>query len=102
MLLLAGQQAAITHALTHAHGNIATSAQNHRTAHGGADSRKAPGRYSLCDFDMVFSQVLGAVHAAPLALPGIDDTPQLLPAYGLFRLGLTEVPYSSRGPPALS
>ncbi|HEY9446978.1 MAG TPA: hypothetical protein VIQ62_07870 [Burkholderiales bacterium] len=105
VLLLAGQQAGLTHALAHAHahGKLPASAQEHRTMHGGgAGSHKAPDtRYSLCDFDAVFSQVLGGVHSAPPASLATDDAPQAPRAYAHFRISLTEVPFLSRGPPAL-
>lgn len=62
-LLLAGQQAGLTHALAHAQDRIARTAAAHADDTGGSAQKKPGERFALCDFDYAYTQVLGAVHS---------------------------------------
>lgn len=96
-LLLAGQQAAVTHALAHAQNAYARTA----LAHGGADSEGSSGseRFALCDFDFAYSQVLGAVHSASIQPLTVDASFAAVPVHSASRARSTEVPFLIRGPP---
>ena len=109
-LLLAAQQGALTHTLTHAgwqaqgHTAHAHDRGQHEAHDHVAHDNGAPERFAskACAFDLVYSQVLGgvhtgfAVHAAPTAaIVQLAATPQ-------FRGVATFVPYDSRGPPVFS
>ncbi len=113
-LLLFAQQGALTHALTHAgwqaHG-VAAHGDDHghdhdsalSAVHGGDASDKSTSSKSAtseqCAFDLVYSQVLGGVHAGCSIPP--DATAQIAlfftvaPQSGAIALRL----YDSRGPP---
>lgn len=104
-LLLAAQQGALTHALTHAGWQAqGHAAHAHDRGQHEAHDNGAPERFSskACAFDLVYSQVLGGihtgfvVHAAPsVSIVQLAATPQ-------FRGIATFVPYDSRGPPVFS
>ena len=58
-VLLFAQQAALTHAVWHAHGQAAAGALGHTQADAARDS-KVPDVAALCAFDAAYGQVLGA------------------------------------------
>lgn len=109
-LLLFAQQGALTHALTHAaavhaHESVAALHQPAHESSAHADHDKSGGRSAVseqCAFDLVYSQVLGGMHAgyklqfaaaAAVAVAVVATLPRGI---------TTSVPYDSRGPPALS
>ncbi len=103
LLLLAGQAAALTHALSHVQDRLARVAP--ATAHDEAprqQDKPSGERFALCDFDYAYSQVLGGVHANAPSCPASDAGH----AYSAALASTTRVapflaPYS-RGPPARS
>ena len=98
-LLLAGQHAALTHALAHAQGRIARSVA--ADTQGAAGSSQKTQRFALCDYDYAYSQVLGAVHTACTPPLKLDASFETFPVSRAGRAGLTEVPFLIRGPPQL-
>ncbi len=112
VLLLFGQHGALTHALTHAGGHAHESVaalDHHEHSHGhdpvadaGHDESGGSAVAGQCAFDLVYSQVLGGLHAGyslQLAAAGaqVFAAPPVQP-----RVAATRVPYDSRGPPAFS
>ncbi len=97
-LLLAGQQAALTHALAHAEHRLARSTVEQD---GGAAGKAQGERYALCDFDYAYSQVLGAIHSACIPALRLDATFHTLSLRGSSRAAATVVPFLIRGPPQL-
>ncbi len=108
-LLLFAQQGALTHALRHAGGHAHESvAALHQpgyesSAHAGHDD--SSGRAAVsgeCAFDLVYSQVLGGMHAGHMLYFVATDTVAHAIA-AAHPCGTTaNVPYDSRGPPAFS
>jgi hypothetical protein len=110
-LLLFAQQGALSHALSHAgghtHGSVAASHEHEHghesTAH--ADHDESGGRYAVseqCAFDLVYSQVLGGMHAGHTLQFAAANTVAHAVVTVLPRGTTTSVPYDSRGPPAFS
>lgn len=109
-LLLAAQQGALTHALGHAAGHARESVaalheQSHETHAAGLDEHgDSTGRFvsEQCAFDLVYSQVLGGMHAGyTLRFAAAGTVAHAVPRSPSF--GATaEVPYDSRGPPVFS
>ena len=97
-LLLAGQQAALTHALAHATDRVTRSARVTEGARTPAPAKQGE-RYASCAFDYAFSQVLGAVHSACVPALQVDAS------FGTFALrahardAVSEFPFLIRGPP---
>lgn len=98
-LLLAAQQAALTHATWHAQDRLAGQSRQDRAASDRPDGSSTQGQ--LCGFDLAFGQVLGGAHGS-----GCDIClPELAPE----RTVLSPRPYSaaialsfhSRAPPVL-
>ena len=113
--LLVAQQGALTHALSHAGGHAHEAvAALHEHAHEHAHGNEAPnsahpnedtdGRAlsEQCAFDLVYSQVLGGVHAGHTAL--VQTTNNVVPVVAVAQSfsAATHVPYDTRGPPAIS
>lgn len=98
-VLVAGQQAALTHALAHAQDRIARSVASE--SQGTAGNSQKTQRFALCDFDYAYSQVLGAVHSACVPPLELDASFEVFPGTGASRAGSTEVPFLIRGPPQL-
>lgn len=106
-LLLVAQHGALTHALTHAdlHGHgEAIHAHVHPAGHDEAHPENAPagGMAEFCAFDLVYSQVLGGVHAGHADTFAAAEQERVVAATVAVRNSATLVPYDSRGPPALS
>lgn len=111
-LLLLAQQGALTHALGHAGGHAhepVAALHEHRHEHGheavadaGHDESGSSAVSGQCAFDLVYSQVLGGLHAgyslhfaaAEVVVPAVTAV--------LSRGAAASVPYDSRGPPAFS
>lgn len=110
VLLLFAQHGALTHALVHAGWQAhAETGQLHQPARhpaadhdGHGDGVPADAAADSCTFDLVYSQVLGGVHAGTVALSGGADPRLCFAAEFSARDGTTVVPYDTRGPPALS
>lgn len=109
-LLLAAQQAALTHALGHAaghaHESVAALHEQPHEAHGDGleEHGDSAGRIvsGQCAFDLVYSQVLGGMHAGYTLHVAADGTvAHALPALPSLT-ATAEVPYDSRGPPHFS
>jgi hypothetical protein len=109
-LLLLAQQGALTHALSHASGHAHESAvaeHAHTPAHGtGAeachDEHGDPAAPGQCAFDLVYSEVLGGLHAGhTLHLAAADAIGHAVAATPI-RGAAVSVHYDSRGPPAFS
>lgn len=103
-LLLAAQHGALTHALMHAgrlaQGQSAVHLSAQTKGHG-HDSRAKQATES-CAFDLVYSQVLGGVHAGhDLAFAAAGHV-LVVAATIAVRSSVTAVPYDSRGPPVFS
>lgn len=109
--LLVAQQGALTHALSHAGGHAHEAvAVLHEHAHGNEATDAAcpqddiDGRVlsEQCAFDLVYSQVLGGVHAGHTAL--VQTTNNVVPVVAVAQSfsAATHVPYDTRGPPAIS
>lgn len=105
VLLLLAQHGALTHALVHvgaqAHGTAL------HTAHGqdADDDHGTPGKSAVsgqCAFDLVYSQVLGALHSAVQPQCTATQAVAVVFAGQAVAAATVEVPYDSRGPPALS
>lgn len=107
-LLLAAQHGALTHALMHAGKAAQGQAAHLSVAHAqtasadhGHDKRALQATES-CAFDLVYSQVLGGVHADhDLAFAAAEHVLVIAAALAV-RSSITVVPYDSRGPPGLS
>ncbi len=107
-LLLAAQHGALTHALTHAlmhagrlaHVQSAVYASAQVPGHG-HDSRPKQATES-CAFDLVYSQVLGGVHAGHAAAFETVEHVLVVATVLAVRDSVTVVPYDSRGPPVIS
>ena len=112
-LLLLAQQGALTHALSHAggHAHEAVSALQSGSHVAGdaasahSDAHKTGGGRGIsaqCAFDLVYSQVLGGVHAGHSVC--INATETVAPRDDIARSfsAITHVPYDTRGPPAVS
>lgn len=109
VFLLVAQQGALTHALSHAGGHVHEElATLHAHQHEGADSAclqgETEGRAASeqCAFDLVYSQVLGGVHAGHSAF--VTSTNGVAPVAAVAQSfsATTRVPYDTRGPPAIS
>lgn len=106
-LLLVVQHGALTHALTHAdlHGHEkAVHAHAHSAGHDAEHPENAAtGKVAgFCAFDLVYSQVLGGVHAGhDLAFAAAEQL-LLVTATLAVHNSVAAVPYDSRGPPVLS
>lgn len=107
-LLLFAQQAALTHALTHAAGHAHESvAALHDPAHGlpvQVDHDESDGSSAVsgqCALDLVYSQVLGGVHTGHTLHFAATDPAAHTVVIAHSRGTTTSVPYDSRGPPAL-
>ncbi len=110
LLLLAAQQGALTHALGHAAGHAHDSVavlddhDHPAAAHADDASHEPVARLASeqCAFDLVYSQVLGGMHAGHTlhfsAAVAVAHAVIVLPSRGT----TTDVPYDSRGPPVLS
>jgi hypothetical protein len=98
-LLLFAQHGALTHALTHAGWLM----QGKSAAHASLQSENHPADRALqaCAFDLVYSQVLGGVHADIVSAFGAAEHVLVTAALAV-RNSVTVVPYDSRGPPAIS
>ncbi len=109
-LLLVAQHGALTHALSHAdlhgHGESvhAHVAQTHSAGHDAEDREDAPaGDVSeFCAFDLVYSQVLGGIHAGHMVSFAAAEQLLVVTATLAVRNSFTVVPYDSRGPPVIS
>ncbi len=102
-LLLVAQHGALTHALAHA----GRSAHADASALHTADSRPVGGAPAdvateMCADDLVYSQVLGGVHAGMVVIPGAAGQALRFSAVPSIRRGTAVVPYDIRGPPSLS
>ena len=107
--LLLAQQGALTHALSHAGGHVHdATAACHTEDHSASDTPSShtdrAGRVvsGQCAFDLLYSQVLGGVHAGHSV--GINATETVAPRDDIARSfsAITHVPYDTRGPPAVS
>jgi len=109
-LLLLAQHEALTHALTHAdlhgHGESvhAHVAHAHSAGHDAEHHEDAPaGDVSeFCAFDLVYSQVLGGIHADHALTIAEAEQALAVTATLSVHSSVTVVPYDSRGPPVLS
>ncbi|MDH4151427.1 MAG: hypothetical protein OEV67_13045 [Betaproteobacteria bacterium] len=109
-LLLLAQHGALTHALMHAgrlaqghtahlsvsHTQLAPADHDH-----GHDNRVRQATES-CTFDLVYSQVLGGVHAGHVVTYTAAEQVLVVTATLAVRNSVTVVPYDSRGPPVIS
>lgn len=118
VLLLFAQQGALVHALGHAVGHVHETteashvheqrAHAHEPGHASAahaDYNESDGRNAVseqCAFDLVYSQVLGGLHAAHLLHFAKAEPVTHAIAAAQLRSAATSVPYDSRGPPAFS
>lgn len=110
-LLLVAQQGALTHALAHAgqtghkvamdfHAHAHS--QDTREAHHHHESAPAGDEPGLCTLDLVFSQVLGGVHADHDLVFAAVEQALVVTATLAVSNSVTVVPYDSRGPPVIS
>lgn len=99
-LLLAGQQAALTHALAHAQDRVARSTAAHADGSSPAPAKQGE-RYALCDFDYAYSQVLGAIHSASIPPLRLDVSFHTADAHAAGIAASTDLPFLIRGPPQL-
>lgn len=111
--LLLAQQGALTHALSHASGHAheavaALHLERHAAddhpaaqydAHQDAGGRAVSGQ---CAFDLVYSQVLGGVHAVHNLCVSASDVVAPFAVIAQSFSAITRVPYDTRGPPAIS
>jgi len=99
-LLLAAQHGALTHALTHA----SWMAQGKAAVHAMVQDEHNPTERAveLCAFDLVYNQVLGAVHADHAVSIAATEHVLVVVAAPAVRNPVTAVPYDSRGPPVIS
>lgn len=101
VLLLAGQQAGLTHALAHAQDRISRTAGAHAGDSNGSAQKKTGERFALCDFDYAYTQVLGAVHCASMPALKVDASFHAAPAVNPGHDTSTAPPFLIRGPPRL-
>lgn len=113
VLLLLAQQAALTHALSHAsghtHGPVAVIHHDHGPdcdahAHAGEDHH-GPGNQAaseFCAFDLVYSQVLGAALVDQALFFAATDQFDHADFSTHWRVVQVSLPYDSRAPPAFS
>lgn len=99
-LLLAAQHGALTHALTHA----SWMAQGRTAVHAMVQDEHNPTKRAveLCAFDLVYNQLLGAVHADHAVSFAAAEHVLVVAATPALHNPVTAVPYDSRGPPAIS
>ena len=102
-LLLVAQHGALTHALAHA----GRAAHVDEPALHATDSRHAGGAPAdvaaeACADDLVYSQVLGGVHAGMVVIPGAAGQALRFSSAPFLRGGTAVVPYDIRGPPRIS
>jgi len=108
LLLLTAQQGALTHALGHAagHAHEPVAVLHDHTAgdHADDDSHEPATRLATgqCAFDLVYSQVLGALHAGHWLQPVAGDAVVHAVSAWSSRSAFTGLPYDSRGPPVFS
>lgn len=105
LLLLTAQQGALTHALGHAAGHDHDAvAVLHDHDHAEDESHQPVTRLvsEQCAFDLVYSQVLGALHAGHWLQPVAGDAVVHAAAAWSSRSALAGLPYDSRGPPVFS
>ncbi len=108
VLLLAAQHGALTHALMHAgkaaQGQTAHLSISHAQTASADHGHEHPVRKltESCAFDLVYNQVLGAVHAGHDFDLAIAEQALLVVAAPAVRKPGTAVPYDSRGPPVFS
>jgi hypothetical protein len=100
-LLLIAQQGALVHATWHAGGDVHAGQSPYEgiTQVSPTDDENRDSQSNLCDFDLVFGQVLGGAQGS--SAPQITaELPAAVATY-LFnpRLGTEAVPAHSRGPP---
>lgn len=107
--LLVAQQGALTHALSHAgghvHEDVATLHADGHEESGACSSHEEPAGRTVseqCAFDLVYSQVLGGVHAGHAAMVAATDRVAPVSADAQSFSASTRVPYDTRGPPAIS
>ncbi len=106
-LLLVAQHGALTHAFTHAnvHGHDeALHAHVHQAEHDKTHPENTPvgDMAEFCAFDLVYSQVLGGVHAGHAVTFAAAEHVLVVTATLAVRNSVTVVPYDSRGPPVFS
>jgi len=105
-LLLVAQHGALTHALAHGvlHKHGVAINTNAPAVHDEAQHESAPagGMAGFCVFDLVYSQVLGGVHAGHVAAFDAVEHVLVVAATLALRSSVTVVPYYSHGPPVLS
>lgn len=105
-LLLCAQQGALTHALSHAgahpHDPVAASPAQESTAQAGHDGSGRTAVSEQCAFDLVYSQVLGGMHAGYTLHVAAADPVAHVVIVAQPRGTTANVPYDSRGPPVIS
>lgn len=108
-LLLLAQQGALTHALSHAGGHTHEAvAALHTDGHAAADAasthKDAGGRMvsGQCAYDLVYTQVLGGIHAGHNLCTSAGDAIVPFVAVAQSFSATPRIPYDSRGPPAFS
>jgi len=109
VFLLVAQQGALTHALSHAGGHAheavtAPHADGHDASGDCSSHQDSSGRAisEQCAFDLVYSQVLGGVHAGHTASVTATDGVAPVAVVAQSFSAATRVPYDTRGPPAIS
>lgn len=101
-LLLVAQQAAVTHAIWHAHDGLAGHVHDTAVVQSGQSHDDDSTQAQFCGFHVAFGQVLGMAHgnaamfAAPVLLVEHGPAPDRSCRHIVF------VPPQSRGPPAFS
>ena len=111
--LLLAQQGALTHALSHAIGHAHDAvAALHLGSHAASDNPTAQGNVpqdtggqvvsGQCALDLVYSQVLGGMHAGPGLHVSASDVVAPFAVVARSSSITTRVPYDTRGPPANS
>ena len=107
--LLLAQQGALTHALSHAGGHVHdATAACHTEDHSASDTPSShtdrAGRVvsGQCAFDLLYSQVLGGVHAGHTVHVTATDAVAPLAVVARSFSATFRVPYDTRGPPAIS
>lgn len=108
-LLLFAQQAALSHALTHAgghaHESVAAAQEPAHEPSAHADHDGSGGRSAVseqCAFDLVYSQVLGGMFAGYTLHVAATGSVALAVIVAQPRGTTASVPYDSRGPPVIS
>lgn len=102
--LLFAQHTALTHAIWHAHEDLP--AQFHTDSgpihdHPASDDGRPSPQSGLCDFDVVFGEVLGGALGPCLHFVAVDPGAEREARSLSARLSVEPVPALSRGPPAL-